>query len=173
MTTETPDLRPGSRNRMQLSVVSDLEIAVIRDFDAPRALVFEAWSKCEHLARWWGPRHLELASCEMDFRPGGTYRFVSRARDGTLHPFKGVYREIAAPERVVFTQIYDVPLISEHEVVVTTILTERNGRTTLAQRLLFDTIESRDGMIASGMEWGQAQSFERLDEFLADMQKLG
>jgi uncharacterized protein YndB with AHSA1/START domain len=161
-------LRRGGSHRMELSLVSDTEIAVKRVFDAPRRLVFEASSKCEHIARWWGPRGFELTSCEIDFRVGGGYRFVQKAPDGTIHPFRGEYREIVAPERLVMTQIYE-PFAND-VVVVITILTEREGRTTLDQRLVFDTIQSRDGMIAAGMEWGQAQSFERLDEFLADMQ---
>ena len=154
-------------NRMTLTLVSDREVAVTRAFDAPRSLVFEACSDCEHMKNWWGPRGFDLIECRMDLRPGGTYRFVQRAPDGSIHGFNGVYREIAAPERIVFTQIYEP--IPDQEVVVTTTLTETNGRTALSQTLLFGSREARDGMIASGMEWGQAQSFERLDELLAGL----
>ena len=119
------------------------------------------------MERWWGPRGYALTECEIDLRPGGAYRFVQRAPDGTIHAFRGVYREIAAPERVVFTQIYEP--WPDQEVVVTTTLTEQDGRTALSQRLLFNSREARDGMVASGMEWGQAQSFERLDELLAEL----
>jgi uncharacterized protein YndB with AHSA1/START domain len=87
-----------------------------------------------------------------------------------MHPFKGEFRVIRRPERVVFTQIYDVPPIDDYVVLVTTDLTEENGRTHLSQILSFDSIESRDGMIASGMEWGQSQSFERLDDLLVELQ---
>jgi uncharacterized protein YndB with AHSA1/START domain len=180
MTTGMPSLPAADRavahpeftphHVMKLTLPSDLEIAVTRDFDAPRSLIFDAWSKCEHLARWWGPRSLELAVCDLDFREGGAYRFVSRAPDGTMHPFKGEFRVIRRPERVVFTQIYDVPPIDDYVVLVTTDLTEENGRTHLSQILSFDSIESRDGMIASGMEWGQSQSFERLDDLLVELQ---
>ena len=155
---------PKTANRMTLTLVSDREVAVTRAFDAPRSLVFEACSDCEHMKNWWGPRGFDLIECRMDLRPGGTYRFVQRAPDGSIHGFNGVYREIAAPERIVFTQIYEP--IPDQEVVVTTTLTETNGRTALSQTLLFGSREARDGMIASGMEWGQAQSFERLDELL-------
>ncbi|MFI5258461.1 MAG: SRPBCC family protein [Candidatus Limnocylindrales bacterium] len=154
-------------NRMALTLPSDKEIAVTRTFDAPRSLVFEAMIKCEHLSKWWGPRGYELAECSIDLRPGGAYRLVQRSPDGGVHPFKGVWREIAAPERLVFTQIYDVEPFSIHESVVTNVLTEHDGRTTLSQLIVFNSTEARDGMVASGMEWGATQSFERLDELLA------
>jgi uncharacterized protein YndB with AHSA1/START domain len=160
-------------NRMTLTFPSDREVVVTRAFDAPRSLAFEAMTRCEHMARWWGPRGYDLTVCEIDLRPGGAYRFVQRSPDGGNHPFKGVYREIVAPERIVFTQIYDVEPINAHEVIVTNTLSEQAGRTTLSQHLLFDSLESRDGMIASGMEWGEAQSFERLTELLAELQRGG
>jgi uncharacterized protein YndB with AHSA1/START domain len=155
-------------NRMTLTLVSDTEIAVTRAFDAPRSLVFEASSKCEHLSRWWGPRGFELTGCDIDFRVGGAYRFVQRAPDGTSHAFHGVYREIAAPERTVLTQTYEP--VPDQEVVVTTVLAEANGKTLLSQTIVFGSREARDGMVAGGMEWGQRQSFERLDELMSDLQ---
>ena len=154
-------------NHMTLTLVSDTEVAVTRAFDAPRSLVFEAWSSCEHMEHWWGPRGFTLTECQIDLRPGGAYRFVQLAPDGTSHVFKGVYREIAAPERVVFTQIYEP--YPDQEMVVRTTLTERDGKTDLSQTLRFSSKEARDGMIASGMEWGQAQSLDRLDELLAEL----
>jgi uncharacterized protein YndB with AHSA1/START domain len=158
-------------HRMTLTLVSDREISVTRAFDAPRILVFEAWSNCEHMKNWWGPRGFDLIECSMDLRPGGRYRFVQRAPDGSIHGFNGVYREIAAPERIVFTQIYEP--IADQEVVVTTTLTETDGRTALSQNLLFGSKEARDGMIASGMERGEAESFDRLDELLAGLRGGG
>lgn len=158
-------------NRMTLTLVSDREVAVTRAFDAPRSLVFEAWSRCEHMKNWWGPHGFDLIECNIDLRPGGKYRFVQRAPDGSIHGFNGVYREIAAPERIVFTQIYEP--IPDQEVVVTATLTETGGKTALSQNLLFSSKKARDGMIASGMERGEAQSFERLDELLAGLQGGG
>jgi len=158
-------------NRMTLTLIGDREVAVTRAFDARRRVVFEAWSSCEHMARWWGPRGYTLTECQIDLRPGGAYRFVQRAPDGTIHAFRGTYREIAAPERVVFTQIYEP--WPDQEVVVSTTLTEKDGKTALSQTLLFNSREARDGMVASGMEWGQAQSFERLDELLAELAGSG
>jgi len=114
-----------------------------------------------------GPRGYELVSCESDLRVGGAYRFVQRAPDGTIHAFKGVYREIAALERIVFTQIYEP--WPDQEVVVSTTLSEQDGRTAMSQRLSSVPRRPRDGMIGSGMEQGEAQSFERLDELLAEL----
>ena len=156
---------PG--NSMTLALVSDREIAITRLFDAPRNLVFEACHECEHLAHWWGPRGFELIECSLDARPGGSYRFVQRAPDGSIHPFHGTYKEIRPPEREVFTQVYEP--YGDVELLVETTLTEVEGKTALSQRMLFPSREARDGMIASGMEWGQRQSFERLDELLAEL----
>ncbi len=156
-------------NHMTLTFPSDREIAVTRTFDAPRSLVFEAFVRCEHLSNWWGPRGFTLVECEIDLRPGGAYRFVQTAPDGGVHPFKGVWREINPPERLVFTQIYDVEPYSIHESVVTNVLTEQDGRTALTQHLQFSSKEARDWMVASGMEWGMTQSLERLDELLVEL----
>lgn len=158
-----------SANTMSLSLTSDREVEVTRRFDAPQSLVFEAWSSCEHLAHWWGPRGYDLVGCELDLRPGGKYRFVQRAPDGSTHAFHGTYSEIQRPERMVFSQVYEP--VPDQEVLVTTTLTEIDGHTALSQHLLFSSKEARDGMLASGMEWGQAQSFERLDELLAEMNR--
>lgn len=153
-------------NRMVLTLPSATEIVVTRTFDAPRRLVFEAMTRCEHLAKWWGPRGFELTECSIDLRPGGTYRYVQRAPDGGIHPFYGVWREIA-PERIVCTQTYEPFPTSES--VVTSLLTEHDGRTTLSQHVAFSSAEARDAAIAAGMEWGEAQAFERLDELLAEL----
>lgn len=93
---------------MTLTMPSDPEIVLTRVFDPPRELVFETHSKPEHVAQWWGPRGTTLPVCEMDFRPGGAWRFVVRGPDGEDSPFKGVYREIVPPERLAQTFIYDV-----------------------------------------------------------------
>jgi len=82
-------------------------IVITRIFDAPRRLVFEAWTRPEHLARWCGPRYLTLSVCEIDFRPGGAWRFVLRAPDGNDYGFGGEYREILPPERLVYTFRFD------------------------------------------------------------------
>src|SRR5207248_11257168 len=90
-------------SRTMLTTPSDLEIVMTREFDAPRDLVFEAHSSCEHMSHWWGPRRYEFSSCEIDFREGGTWRIVHRGADGEIPAFRGELREIVRPERIVWT----------------------------------------------------------------------
>jgi uncharacterized protein YndB with AHSA1/START domain len=144
-------------------------LVMTRVFDAPRRLVWDATTKCEHLKRWWGPRGFELVFCEMDPRPGGTYRYVQRAPDGSEHPFKGEYREVVPPERVVNTFIYDVEGIRDHVAVVTGTLDEEDGKTTLTSTTVFESIEVRDAALATGMVEGAKETYERLDELLATL----
>jgi uncharacterized protein YndB with AHSA1/START domain len=92
----------ATKSRLQLTLPSDTEIVMTRVFDAPRRLVFEAHSKPEHLRHWWGPREFTMALCEMDFRPGGKWRYVLRSARGDF-AFRGEFREIVAPERIVWT----------------------------------------------------------------------
>lgn len=150
---------------LTVTLPSDLEIKMVRVFDAPRALVFEMHSKCEHLKHWWGRGN--PLDCEVDFRPGGTYRFVEHAPDGNSYAFHGEYREIEAPERIVQTFVYEG---APDEVCVETLeLTEDNGRTTVTSVTLFDTKAARDGMAASGMAEGAGQSYDALTAYLAKL----
>jgi uncharacterized protein YndB with AHSA1/START domain len=151
---------------LKVTLPSDREIRLTRAFDAPRRLVWEAITKPEHVARWWGLRGSTLTVCEMDFRPGGAWRFVLRGPDGQDHPFKGEYREVVPPERVVSTFIYDVEGIRDHESLETLTLDERDGKTTLSVTVLHKSKEARDGHLQSGMEFGAAQSYDRLAELL-------
>lgn len=154
----------GSRNKLEVTTPSDLEIAMTRVFDAPRDLVFEAHSSCEHLSRWWGPARFEVVSCEIDFRPGGTWRVVHRGPDGEEYGFRGEYREIVPPERVVWTFEFDGTPGSI--TVETMTLEEHDGKTTFSSISVYDTVEERDGMLNSGMESGAAESMDRLDDYL-------
>jgi uncharacterized protein YndB with AHSA1/START domain len=151
-------------NVMTLTLPSDREIELTRVFDAPRELVFEACTKPEHVARWWGPRDSTLVVCEMDFRPGGGWRFVSRGPDGSEFGFRGEYREITPPERVV--QTFEFDGAPGHISVETMTLDERAGQTTLTARSVFSSVEDRDAMLGSGMEKGAAETYDRLAELL-------
>ena len=146
---------------------SDTEIVMKRVFDAPRALVFEAHSKPEHIKRWWGPRGYTTPICEMDFRPGGAWHFVQRGLDGTEFGFHGEFREIVLPEKIVWT--FEFEGMPGQVSVQTLTLEEENGKTTLTSRVVFDSIEDRDGMLQSGMERGAGESMDRLEEHLAVM----
>jgi uncharacterized protein YndB with AHSA1/START domain len=153
----------------QTSTPSDREIRMTRLFDAPRALVFEAMTKPEHVRRWWGildSQH-SVTECEIDLRPGGRWRFVGRGPRGE-YTFYGVYREIDAPRRVVFTEIY-APF-PDAESVVTSELTEEHGKTRLTVTALYPTIDVRDAVIKSGMERGAAISYDRLEEVVKGLE---
>lgn len=135
-----------------------------RIFDAPRDLVFEAHTSCEHLTNWWGPRKYEFASCDVDFREGGKWRMVHRGPDGDEHAFRGEYREIVPPERIVWTFEYEG--FPSQISVETLTLEEHDGKTTLTATSVYDTVEQRDGMLQSGMTEGATETFERLDEYI-------
>lgn len=154
----------SDRNTLTVTTPSDREIVMTRVFDAPRDLVFEAHSSCEHMSNWWGPRKYEVASCEIDFRAGGAWRIVQRGPDGDEHGFHGDFREVVPPERIVWTFEYEG--MPGHVSVQTLTLDEQDGKTTLTTTSVFDTVEDRDGMLQSGMESGAAESMDRLEEYL-------
>jgi uncharacterized protein YndB with AHSA1/START domain len=139
-----------------------------RIVDAPRTLVFDAFTKCEHLKRWLGPRALTMVSCESDLRPGGRYRFVLRTPDGADVGFSGEFREIVRPERVVRTFVFEP--VPEAAALETLELEERDGRTTITTTTVHKTVENRDGHINSGLERGMTEGYSRLDELLTELQ---
>jgi len=144
---------------------SDLEISATRSFDAPRALVFDAWTKPEHVPNWMtGPDGWSMPVCEIDLRVGGAWRFVWRREDGSEMEMHGVYREIAPPERLVSTENWggDWP-----ETVNTLVLSEDDGRTTVTQTTLFPSQEARDAALETGIRTGMTLSFNRLAAYLA------
>ena len=149
---------------MALTVKSDREIELKRVFDAPRRLVWEALSKPEHVQHWWGRRIDTMASCQMDFRPGGSWRFVTRDTDGNELAFRGEYRVIVPGERVV--QTFEFEGMPGHVSVETMTLEERDGKTTITATSSFDSVEERDAMLATGMEYGAAETYDRLAEYL-------
>jgi uncharacterized protein YndB with AHSA1/START domain len=150
--------------KLKLSTPSDREIRMTREFDAPRDLVFEAHTSCEHLKNWWGPRGYEIASCEVDFRPGGKWSVVHRGPEGGEDHFYGEYRDIVRPEKIVWT--FEWGGMPGHVAVETLTLEERDGKTTLTTNSVYDTVEDRDGTLQSGMETGAAETWDRLEEYL-------
>jgi uncharacterized protein YndB with AHSA1/START domain len=149
---------------LTVTLPSDTEIIMTRVFDAPRDLVFEAHTKPEHLQHWWGPRRYELTTCELDFRPGGAWHFVQRGADGTEHGFRGEFREIVPPERIVWTFEYEGA--PGHVSVETVTFDEHEGRTTLTARAVYGSMAERDAVLQSGMESGAAETWDRLAEYL-------
>jgi uncharacterized protein YndB with AHSA1/START domain len=142
---------------------TDREIVLTRVFDAPRRLVFDAFTKPELVKCWLGPRGWSLVVCEVDLRIGGAYRFVGRGPDGTDMGWGGIYREIVAPERIVHTESFDD---YPGESLVTTVWVEHESKTTTTITVLYPSREVRDAVISSGMERGAAESYDKLAEML-------
>ncbi|WP_437322037.1 SRPBCC family protein [Sorangium sp. So ce385] len=155
-----------------LEVTSEREIVITRTFSAPRRIVFDAMTKPEYVKRWYGLRVLTMSVCEIDLRVGGRWRYVLRAPDGSEHGFTGVYREIVRPERVVCTENYE-PLGPGHEMLVTATYDERDGKTTLTSRIVYQSQADRDAHLQSGMEAGMRETFDRLAEILSALASGG
>lgn len=148
---------------------SDREIMMTRGFNAPRRLVYDAYTKPELLKRWLlGPPGWSLDVCEVDLKVGGAYRFVWRNADGTDMGMGGVYREIVPAERLVNTQLYDEDWTGG-ETLVTLVLDEQGGKTTLTTTTLYTSREARDAALSSGMEEGVAASYDRLADLLLSL----
>jgi uncharacterized protein YndB with AHSA1/START domain len=138
-----------------------------RVFDAPRSLVFDAWTKPELLKRWLGVRGgWTFAVCEVDLRVGGSYRFVWRGPGGIEMGMGGVYREIVRPERLVATEKFDEPWY-EGEALDTMVFIERDGKTTATTTVRYASREVRDAVLKSPMDSGVAESYDKLAEVLA------
>lgn len=155
----------NQKNRAEISLPSDREILVTRVFNAPRDLVFRAHTDPALVPLWWGQRSATTVVTELDVRPGGGWRFVQRAPDGSEYGFRGEFREIAPPERLV--QTFEFEGMPGHVVLQDMTFTEQDGKTTLTTHEVYASAEDRDGMIASGMESGLHETYERLDELLA------
>jgi uncharacterized protein YndB with AHSA1/START domain len=143
---------------------TDRELVITRVLDAPRRLVFEAWTNPQHLPHWLlGPPGWTMPVCEIDLRPGGAYCFGWRHADGNEMEIRGVYREVAPPERLVCTESWggDWP-----ETLNTLELTEEDGKTTLTCRILYPSAEARDAVLKTGMKQGVSLSYDRLAEYL-------
>lgn len=138
------------------------ELVITRVFDAPRTLVFKAWTERERIVHWFGPKGFSTSLFEGDLRPGGAWRARMRSPQGKEYPQHGIVREVVEPERFVFTVTWDAE--RDHEMLVTMMLAERAGKTGMAFRQgLFDSIEARENQ-----REGWTESFDRLDDYLAD-----
>lgn len=140
-----------------------------RTFNAPRELVFKAHTSCEHMSKWWGPHNTSFKSCSVDFVPGGAWRIVVTDSDGNDAPFKGEFREIQAPDHITWTFIYDVAPYNESAAVERIEFAEDDGVTTITVTSDYGSVEIRDAMAASGMAEGAAQTWDRLEEYVASL----
>jgi len=151
----------------QCTTPSDTEITLTRLFDAPRELVWEAMTKPEHVRRWWGclDERYSVPVCEIDLRVGGTWRFVGRGPEGDFPAFFGEYLEIDRPGRLVYTEIFEP--FPDAASVVTQRLDEEQGKTRLTVTARYDSRQTRDVVLGTGMEKGAAISYDRLEDVVA------
>jgi uncharacterized protein YndB with AHSA1/START domain len=151
---------------LQVTTPSDREIRMTRVFNAPREMVYDAFAKPELLKRWFGPHGWSLTVCEVDHRVGGGFRFVLSGPGGKQMGMRGVYRELVRPERSVYMESYDdYPGESQ----VTTILTEKDGKTTFTATILYPSREVRDIVLSTGMAKGAGECYDRLAELLEEI----
>ena len=139
------------------------ELVITRTFDAPRPLVFKAWSAAEHMVRWLGPRDFTAPHCSMDFRVGGAYRACIRSAEGQDYWMRGIYREVIEPERIMFTFSWEEEGERGRENLVTVTFAEQGGKTRMTFRqAFFETIEQRDSH-----HQGWSECIDRLAQYLA------
>jgi uncharacterized protein YndB with AHSA1/START domain len=152
----------------QTKPLAEREITITRVFDAPRELVFKAWTDAKHVAQWWGPKGFTSPVCEIDARVGGMLRMHMRAPDGTVYPMKGQIRELVAPERLVFTNIA-VDAAGRHllEGLTTVTFADEGGKTKLTLHTKAVAVVEDAAAYLQGMEAGWTQSIDKLQAFLA------
>ncbi len=149
----------------------DRELVYTRDLDAPRALVFDAYTKPELLRRWYaGPPGCEMPVCEVDLRAGGKVRYVLRDESGWEMVMIGTFDEVVRPERIVQTILYE-PAWYPGKEVGTVVFTERAGRTTVKTTVRYDSNEAREAVLKSPMESGLDGGYGRLDEVFAELKR--
>ena len=151
-----------STGTAKVTLPADDQILITRDFDAPRQLVWKAWTTPELVERWWSGRRGAVTSVEIDLRVGGTWRYVMETTDGTEVGFHGEYREIEPEARVVSTEVYEG--MPDAYSVNTLTLTESDGRTHMEVLVQHQGQEHRDGHINSGMEGGMQESMDALEQ---------
>ena len=152
---------------LNVTTPTEREIVVTRVFNAPRHLVFEAWTNPQYLPLWMlGPDGWTMPVCEMDLRPGGSWHFVWRHSNGQEMEMRGEYREVKPPERVVSSESWgpDWP-----ETLNTVVFSEHAGKTTATVTLLYPSKEARDAALKTGMKQGMALSYDRLENYLSSL----
>jgi uncharacterized protein YndB with AHSA1/START domain len=160
-------MAPVSSSRPRVTLPTDEQILITRDFDAPRHLVYMAWTTEEMVRRWWHANRGEMTVCEIDLRVGGSWRYAMIARGGFEVAFHGEYRELVPDERIVSTEVFegmpDAPALD------TTTFTEVDGRTTVSILVQHTSRGHRDAHLESGMEDGLQDAMALLDEVVASL----
>lgn len=159
-------------NKSTVSLPNDLDVVVIRKFNAPRALVFDAWTNPEQVKRWMlGPPGWTMPVCEMDLRVGGAFRWRWRGEDGAEFGFFGEFREVARPERIVHTETFDPGDVGgsmgDGPALVTTEFAENGKTTTCTMTIHYQSKADRDAALSTGMTDGMEMSYQNLDALLA------
>jgi uncharacterized protein YndB with AHSA1/START domain len=151
----------------------DREFVMERVFNAPRELVWQAWSQPEHLKHWWGPKHWTLPVCRVDFRPGGIWHYCMRGPNGEESWGRAVYREIVEPERIVYKDSFSDAegntAEGMPEMVITVTFDDMDGKTKVTARALFETAEDLETVLDMGMVEGLTQTWDRLEAYLAEV----
>ena len=150
-----------------VALQGDTEVLITREFNAPRHLVYKAYTTPELVRRWWAGKRGEMTVCEIDLRVGGAWRFVMTSSEGFEVAFHGTYREIAPNERLVHTEVYEA--MPDAEAVNTLTFAETDGRTTLTVLVDCGTREVRDGMMASGMEAGMQEAYDLIEQIAIEL----
>lgn len=149
---------------LKVALKGDREVVLTRVFNAPRAMVYDALTKPELIRRWFGPHGWNIETCEVDLRVGGKWRYTMKGPGNQSMGMYGEYRQLNRPDGLVHTENFDD---FPGEAIVTTQLIEENGKTTLIGTVLSATKEIRDNVVASGMEHGAAETYDRLADLLA------
>jgi len=161
----SPQQQQQSTRLATVTTPTDREIRIERVFDAPRDRVFALYTDPASIPEWWGPRGTTTIVDVMEVRAGGSWRFVAREADGGETAFRGTYRDVSPPERLV--QTFEWEGMPGHVSVETAEFEDLGDRTRVVTTSIFHTSEERDGMLGSGMESGMNQTYQRLDELLA------
>jgi uncharacterized protein YndB with AHSA1/START domain len=155
--------------------IGEREFVMERIFDAPRELVFKAWSEPKHVTQWWGPKGWTLPYCRMDFRPGGVWVYGMRGPDGTEGWGRATYREIVEPERIVYVDAFadehGEPLEGMPETTIIVEFIDLGGKTKLKSTAQFASRADLEQTVGMGMEEGMGETWDRLSEYLPTLQK--
>ncbi len=157
----------GNEKRIQISAEpGKQDVTITRAFDAPREMVFKAFTDPSIIPQWWGPRYLTTKVEKLEVKQGGYWRFVQRDAEGKEYGFHGSIHGVEAPARII--QTFEWEGLPGHVSLEAVSFEEKNGKTIVKTHSVFQSVEDRDGMMQSGMETGLADSYERLDELFAE-----
>lgn len=162
-------LAPVQAGKMTFGMPSDKEVVFERTFDAPRELVFKTYTDPRLVERWWGPNRMRTVVKSMDVKAGGKWRFINIDPEGKEFAFRGEYREVLPPWRLVNT--FEFEMMPGHISEETVTFEEHDGKTTVTGRSVFATKADRDGMISTGMEGGLRESMGRLHKVLHELMR--